>query len=157
MKKIFFFSAITMAMFFLFSLTSCQPNACCGGASGVQPQQPVVIVPPPPVKMMTMEKTITGGAKFTDGYVFECPLPNATQIEVRDRNGNHPKMMPVYDRLIVQRLDWNQGGWNYQNGPARVGGSGDLIDLVYEDGTRAYDPNYPKVVGNWVLNEFYGW
>lgn len=156
MKNITFF-AITMAMFFLFTMTSCKKECLTCGYNPPPPKNGGVIINPPPVKMKTMEKVIKDGAKFTDGYVFDCPESNATQIEVRDRNGNHPVMMPVYDKLIIKRLDYKQGGWNYQNGPARVGGSCDAIDLVYEDGTRAYDPNYPKVVGNWVVNEFYGW
>ncbi|MCX6755870.1 MAG: hypothetical protein NTX85_00825 [Candidatus Nomurabacteria bacterium] len=104
----------------------------------------------------THEKIVVGGATFHDGYLFTC-LVNGFG-DVRDINGNHPIHMPCTDPLIKQRLDPNQGGWNFAcQGACRVGGSCDAIVLVYDDdGTLVNHPDYPKTVGNWVLDEFLG-
>lgn len=144
MKKLLFFSAIIMAMFFT---ASCVKEACC-----TQKQVNTSTNQEPDM----YQKTIKRGAYFTDGYLYDCIVNGIA--EVRDRNGNHPQEMPVYDELILQRADPNQGGWNFALcGPARVGGGADVKVWVYKHNGLLVPGRDPEIVeSSWVMDEFYG-
>jgi hypothetical protein len=137
--------AIVMSVFA--SLSSCVKCTSCDP----QPQRGPVMV-----NRGMHQKTVKGGATFTDGYLFDCLVGGFG--EVRDQNGNHPKKMPCYDQMIIKRLDPNQGGWNFSScGPCRVGGSADVNVWVYNDDDTLVPGKNPEVIeSTWVIDEFYG-
>lgn len=143
MKKLIFVSAIIMAMFFASCLNK---DVCCDKSQGTGQVQGRAMY----------QKTIKRGAFFTDGYLYDCLIGNIA--EVRDYNGNHPQKMPVFDKLIIQRLDPNQGGWNFAAcGPARVGGGANVKVWVYSDDGTLVPGRDPEIdESSWVLDEFYG-
>ncbi len=159
MKKSFFFSAISIAMIFAMSLlTSCQKECLTCGYKTTPPPQGggVVIVPPPPVKMQMSEKIIYGGVRFT-GWVFCYYLHYGPWVDVRDKDGNDLHVIRCDDNAILNKLDVDMCFWDYSTGPAGVGGSGDALVVVYEDGTLAKVDGYPKYLEpSFRVTHFYG-
>lgn len=149
MKKIIFFSAITMAMIFLFP--SCKKDCLnCGGGYYTQQQQ----VNYPPVKMTATETVVKGGA-FVKGWVFCYYLSYGPWLDLRDKDGNDLHVISCEDQAILNKNDWNN--WNYNEGPAGNGGPGDALVMMYPDGTLARVDGYPKPVwGSFKITHFYG-
>ncbi|MBP6931342.1 MAG: hypothetical protein KBD48_02335 [Candidatus Pacebacteria bacterium] len=159
MKNNFFFSAISIAMIFafIFASSSCQKECLtCGYKTTPPPKQAVVVVSPqPPVKLQMFETIIVGGARFT-GWVFCYYLSYGPYVDVRDKDGNDKHEIRCNDEAILKKLDVNCG-WDYNQGPAGIGGNGNAIVVMYEDGKLAKVDGYPKYIeSTFLVTHFYG-
>lgn len=162
MKNNFFFSAISIAMIFasIFAmslLTSCAPNACCGGGSGVKTQQQqTIVVTNPETKLEAREVIIVDGAIFT-GWCFCYYLSYGPWVDVRDKDGNDLHVIRCNDHAILNKLDVDMCFWDYSTGPAGVGGKGPAIVMMYSNGTLAKVQGYPKYIeSEFLVTHFYG-
>jgi hypothetical protein len=138
-------------------LNSCAPNACCGGSSGVKTQQQQqVIWTNPQTKMIATERIIQGGAKFT-GWCHCYYLSYGPWVDVRDKNGNDLHVIRCNDEAILNKLDVTNKFWDYNTGPAGIGGSGPAVVMMYPDGTLANVEGYPKYIeSEFLVTHFYG-